>query len=303
MLSSLGRPLRSACPSLASSSQLGPVKVAKRTAVSIAPPLVFSKKVVPRIYTERKRYKVNEYNRLLDDSAKHPIIFFSHTDFAVPRLMQLRKDVTAAALRFAPKPGPSLAAPTPAPASELPPPPVPEFRIINTNYFGVALREYPKINDAMRKGVADMLTVEGGLAVLTFPDFNPPQLNAVLKVLARTIPPRKPKTQEEIAEELKEAQANFVPGRRPKGAKPPAVPELKLVGAVIEGRALKVDAVEGVAKLPTLDTLRAQIVGLLSAPGSQLAAVLNEASGAKLARTLEGFKKSLEEGSVDAPSS
>ena len=50
-----------------------------------------------------------------------------------------------------------------------------------------------------------------------------------------------------------------------------------------------------VAKLPTLDTLRAQLVGLLSAPATQLAMVLSEASGGKLARTLEGLKKSLEE--------
>ena len=49
-----------------------------------------------------------------------------------------------------------------------------------------------------------------------------------------------------------------------------------------------------VADLSTLDALRAQIVGLLSAPAAQLAMVLSEASGGKLARTLEGFKKSLE---------
>ena len=53
---------------------------------------------------------------------------------------------------------------------------------------------------------------------------------------------------------------------------------------------------EDVAKLPTSDVLRAQLVGLLSAPSAQLAAVLSQASGGTLARTLEGLKKSLEEG-------
>jgi hypothetical protein len=42
-----------------------------------------------------------------------------------------------------------------------------------------------------------------------------------------------------------------------------------------------------------LGMLQAQIVGLLSSPGMQLAAVLSEASGGKLARTLEGLKKSV----------
>jgi ribosomal protein L10 len=55
------------------------------------------------------------------------------------------------------------------------------------------------------------------------------------------------------------------------------------------------EGVRDVSKLPTLDTLRAQIVGLLSSPAVQLAAILSEASGGKLARTLEGLKKGLEE--------
>lgn len=307
MLSSLARPLRSPCPSLPSSSHSGPSTIIKRTAVSIAPPLVFKRRPVPRIYPERKQYKVHEYNRLLDDNAKHPVVFFNHVNFAVTRLQQLRKDVAAAALRHVPKPAPSLAALAPAPtpadtwSEPPPPPPLPEFRIINTSYFGVALRSYPTIDDTTRADIADMLHLKGGLAVLIFPELNPPQLHAVLAVLARTIPPRKPRTQEQLAEQAKTAQDNFVPGRRTKGAKPPSVPELHVVGALIEGRAYRVDALNIVGKLPTLEMLRAQIVGLLSAPGSQLAAVLNQASGAKLARTLEGFKKSLEEGTSDAP--
>ena len=68
-----------------------------------------------------------------------------------------------------------------------------------------------------------------------------------------------------------------------------------LLGALIEGRLVKAEGVQSVAELPTLDALRAQIVGLLSAPAAQLSMVLSEASGGKLKRTLEGFKKSLEE--------
>lgn len=254
---------------------------------------------MPRTYPERKRFKVHEYTRLLNSSKTHPLILFKHIDFSVPRLLQLRKDIVAAALKHAPKPKPSLASPTPAP--EPAPPALPEFRIVSTAFFGVALRQHPDFDPAQQQAIADM--ADGTLAVLTFPELNPPQLNAVLKVIARAVPPRVPKTAEEIAAAKKEAEASYVPGRRPKGAKPPAVPDLKLVGAIIEGRAFKTEALNGVAQLPTLETLRAQIVGLLSAPAAQLTAVLNEASGAKLARTLEGLKKSLEEGQSDAPPS
>ena len=87
-----------------------------------------------------------------------------------------------------------------------------------------------------------------------------------------------------------------VPGRKMKRQRPVLDPELTLVGALIEGRVFSVEKVKDVSKLPTLETLRQQIVGLISSPAVQLAMVLGEASGGKLARTLEGLKKGLEEG-------
>ena len=137
--------------------------------------------------------------------------------------------------------------------------------------------------------------VDGGLAVLSFPHFNPPQLDAVLRILSRSVPPRKEKTPEELAQAAKEAADAFVPGRRPKRQRPTPTPDLRIVGALIEGRVFAPEGVQHVAKLPTLDILREQLVGLISAPSAQLAAVLSQASGGKLARTLEGLKKTLEE--------
>jgi len=137
--------------------------------------------------------------------------------------------------------------------------------------------------------------VEGGLAVLAFPSFNPPQMQAILRALQRAVPPRQPKTPEQLAQQKKEEEAAFVPGRRQKRQRPTPVPDMKLVGALIEGRVFKAPGVWDVASLPTLETLHAQLVGLLSAPATQLSMVLSEASGAKLARTLEGLKKQLED--------
>lgn len=267
-----------------------------RNVVSIASPVEYAKKKGPRRYGERKTFMVNQYTRLFESSTTSPLIFFHHVDFSVPRLIQLRKDIANAAAKVA---TPSLSTLTPGPTSE--PLPAPKFTIVSTNFFGVALRDRSPMDAATVKSMADL--VEGGLAVLSFPNFNPPQLDAVLRILARTVPPRKPKTPEQLAQEAKDAADAFVPGRRPKRQRPTPVPDLKVVGALIEGRVFKAADVQSVAKLPSLDILRAQIVGLLSAPSAQLAAVLSEASGGKLARTLEGLKKSLEEQQGPTPDS
>jgi ribosomal protein L10 len=173
-------------------------------------------------------------------------------------------------------------------------PTLPTLSVIRTSLFGVALRDFAPIDAKTSEEIAQ--TVQGGLAVLSLPAFNPPQLQAILRALVRSAPKPKPPTPEELklAATLA-AQDPPNPGRRVKRSRKVHKPELMLMGALIEGRVFKAEGVNEVAKLPTLGTLHAQIVGLLSTPGMQLAAVLSEASGGKLARTLEGLKKSLED--------
>ncbi|KAI0082313.1 hypothetical protein K474DRAFT_1655694 [Panus rudis PR-1116 ss-1] len=276
-------------------SQLSPAtRVWSRSIMTVDPPRVYPRIKGPRRYDEKKTFLYNQYTRLLQNSSQSPIILLQHADFSIPRLISLRRDIAAAAARHV-IPSPSLASPTPAPKSaESQHPKLPTLTIMRTSIFGVALRDHAPKDAHIAKEIAEM--VEGGLAILTFPELNPPQLNAVLRAMSRAIPPRKPRSPDEIEAEKKEAEKNYVPGRRVKRQRPDPVPHLQLLGALIEGRVFKAEGVQDVAKLPTLDTLRAQLVGLLSAPATQLAAVLSEASGGKLARTLEGLKKSLEEG-------
>ncbi|KAI0686643.1 hypothetical protein BC835DRAFT_1379209 [Cytidiella melzeri] len=291
----LAQPRSVPSSSLSSSSTAPWAYITKRNKISVAPAVVWPKRSGPRTYSERKTFKVHEYTRLFEASKSSPLIFLEHTDFSVSRLAQLRRDITAAAAKHV-TPPPSLATLTPAPVTE--PPALPRFTVVSTNFFGVALRNYAPLDGETIKAIAEMQTA--GLAVLSFPDFNPPQLDAVLKAMSRSVPPRKQKTPKELEQEAKDAVDSYVPGRRLKRQRPEPTPGLKVVGALIEGRVFKAEEVSDVAKLPTLETLRAQLVGLLSAPSSQLAALLNEAGGAKLARTLEGLKKSLEEGQSPA---
>jgi len=264
---------------------------ARSYSVSVKPPRVYENKPSPRVYSEKETFLYNQYLRLFESTVQSPLIFLQHNKFSVSRFIKLRKDIAQAASRHA-TPPPSLANPGPNPIQGTPT--LPTLSVIRTSLFGVALRDFAPIDAKTSEEIAQ--TVQGGLAVLSLPAFNPPQLQAILRALARSAPKPKPPTPEELKQAAAlAAQDPPNPGRRVKRSRKVHEPELMLMGALIEGRVFKAEGVNEVAKLPTLGTLHAQIVGLLSTPSMQLAAVLSEASGGKLARTLEGLKKSLEE--------
>ncbi|KAG6813235.1 hypothetical protein H0H92_012872 [Tricholoma furcatifolium] len=256
-------------------------------AISVQPALVLPGKKLPRVFKDKKAFQYNWYRKILDTSKDGPLLILHHHQFSANRLVQLRRDVIAAAKRGA---APSLA------SAAIPASPIvePTLTVIRTSIFGAALRDFPGINieDASRM----IGETTGNFAVLSLPTFEPPQLNIILRALERTVPARPPKTPEEIKREQDEKNADpATPGRRMKRQRQILAPELKLVGALVEGRVFLPAGLKDISTLPTLDTLRAQIVGLLSAPGMQLAGVLSQASGGQLARTLEGLKKGLEE--------
>ncbi|KZP28929.1 hypothetical protein FIBSPDRAFT_816797 [Athelia psychrophila] len=246
-----------------------------------------------RNFGERKTHLYHQYLKMLESSSEKPLIFLHHNEFSVQRITKLRRDIAAAANRVKP----SLAQTATGLSAE-----PPTLTIMRTGVLGAVLRDFAPLDMVASREIADMVP-KGGLAILTLPSFNPPQIEAILKVMERTVPPRKPLTTAEIAAKEAEKKADpATPGRAiPKVSSIPQ-PELKLLGALIERRVLSVSGVKDVSKLPTLDTLHAQIVGLLSSPATQLAGILSEASGGQLARTLEGLKKGLEEsqGAQDA---
>ncbi|BCX18618.1 MAG: 50S ribosomal protein L10 [Geminicoccaceae bacterium] len=64
--------------------------------------------------------------------------------------------------------------------------------------------------------------------------------------------------------------------------------KLVIVGGGLKGTVLDAAAVKALAELPSLDALRARLVGLLQAPASRLVGVL-QAPGAQLARVLKAY--------------
>jgi len=267
-------------------------------AISVKPPRALPGKQLPRVFRDKKAFQYNWYTKILEASSEGPLIFLHHSQFSAQRLVKLRRDIVSAANRHKQ----SLASPAQA---AIPPTlvlPEPSLTVIRTSIFGAALRDFANVNleevERMLNGTA------GNFAVLSLPSFDPPILNAILRAMDRGVPPRPPKTPEEIKKEMEEKKADpETPGRRVKRVRKTLHPELKLVGALIERRVFLPENVREVSKLPTLDTLRAQIVGLLSAPATQLAGVLSEAGGGRLARTLEGLRMGLEQDASGSASS
>lgn len=261
-------------------------------AISVQQPKPLPGKVLPRVFKDKKAFQYNWYMRLLSANHVSPLLILHHNDFTAQRLKKLRVDLLTAAQKVrSPKTGP-----TPVPAA---PPLPPTFTVVRTSIFGAALRDLPGINLAE---VEKMVGGQNGcFAVLSVPSLNPPLLQALVRTMDRSVPARPPKSAEELKQEQIEKNADPAqPGRRMKRQRQVRIPELKLMGALIEGQVFLPSGIQAVSKLPTLDTLRAQIIGLLSSPASQLVGILSEASGGKLARTLEGLKQELEETSTSA---
>jgi len=57
------------------------------------------------------------------------------------------------------------------------------------------------------------------------------------------------------------------------------ISKLSVVGGVLDGAAVDAEGVKAIASLPPIETLRAQLIGMISAPASGIAGVLNSAVG------------------------
>ena len=66
--------------------------------------------------------------------------------------------------------------------------------------------------------------------------------------------------------------------------------KLVILGGVVGNTAIDVNGVKALAELPSLDQLRAKIVGLLQAPATKIAGVLQAPAG-QLARVLSAYAK------------
>ncbi|MCC7260278.1 MAG: 50S ribosomal protein L10, partial [Alphaproteobacteria bacterium] len=66
--------------------------------------------------------------------------------------------------------------------------------------------------------------------------------------------------------------------------------KLQVLGGSLDGKKLSVSDVKALATMPSLDELRAKIIGLLNAPASKLVGVLQAPAG-QVARVVGAYSK------------
>ncbi|EJD53698.1 hypothetical protein AURDEDRAFT_110474 [Auricularia subglabra TFB-10046 SS5] len=248
------------------------------------PPYLYPRKAMPRKFSKRKTYLYDRYRNIIDASTRGaPFLLLSHADFSANQLVRFRQEISDARPRGVKEPWVEDGGA------------VPQLEVITSTIFGVALREHPTahpVGDTLSKAT---LEKGGSFAVLKLPSLNPPRLTAVLRSIDRFAAANKP-AEASAAKGGKKADDDMgTPGRRPKRVRKRPGPKLAVLGAVIEGRVFQGPDLVSLSRLPDLDSMRAQLVGLLSTPASRIVGLLSEAGGAQLSRTLEGLKKSLEE--------
>ena len=66
--------------------------------------------------------------------------------------------------------------------------------------------------------------------------------------------------------------------------------KLVILGGALGSQTLNADGIRALAELPSLDVLRAQLLGLISAPATQIASIIS-APGAGLARVFGAYSR------------
>ena len=212
-------------------------------------------------FSERKTFLFNKYQRMMRENEL--VVLFHAENLNVKLLSEIRRQVSHIKV-----PDADLArlealnhgAPWTWPASA--------FTMARTGLLRPVCRR-----DTAESIQALEPYLHGQMAMLTCPVLSPEYVGKVLRAIERPVT----------------AAANDVDPKSEKKA-----PLLRPLVAVAErARVIDAKSLPAFTQLPNLATLRAQLVGLLSAPGTQLAGVLSQAGGGELAATLEARRRDL----------
>jgi ribosomal protein L10 len=262
-------------------TRLNPRLQCRQFAMWAEEPRIYKNRSYPRAYNPKTTQLKDEYLTIL--SSKQPLLFLRHQDFKARDLIKLRSSIAAISSL--------LVAGEHTPVTS-------RLTGVRASVLGVAFRECEHLDNRTRRSIKKLMG-KGAIFVLSLPILNPPHLMTLLRVLDRAVPSKRAApSAEEVAKAKQEAEADFMPGKEQKRQRPVLVPQLELVGALIEGKAYEARDIREMAKLPPLQTLHSQIVGLISSPASQISGILSQASGGQLLRTLQGHQRALEDSPI-----
>lgn len=211
----------------------------------------------PRIYTERKAWLYDYYHHLL--SRSQLVLVFKHENLTVADSGAIRTAIAKI--------------PVPKPAS------VPQetemekatMTVTRTGILSPVVRAVRPVATEFTK------SLEGPTAIISCPSMSPKYIKQMLAAIEKV---------------MKAAKKDDDPKAK-GGVKQPA---FSLLAGIIEGNTFLDPAqLQEAAKLPELDQLRSQLIGLLETPQRQLLGVVQQAGGGSLVRTLQGLEADLKE--------
>jgi large subunit ribosomal protein L10 len=135
--------------------------------------------------------------------------------------------------------------------------------LIITQYGGMTMPDLNKVRKALRENQAEYHITKNTLAL------------RALRARGYDVPEAWMKGSTAVAFCFKDVAAVA----KSLGTLGKEIDKLKVVGGVMEGKAIDDASVKAIADLPPLDTLRAQILGVIAMPASNIVGVLNSAVG------------------------
>ncbi|GHJ84676.1 hypothetical protein NliqN6_1078 [Naganishia liquefaciens] len=214
-----------------------------------------------RIYTDRKAILYQSYTHILDHTPA--ILLFQPNNLTSAELAAIRRaiaEISSSTSQASSPIGNDSTAAT--------------LLTVRTGILSAVINARNDHSRAQSTALQSLLS--GPLALVTLPQFSPAHITKVLTAINKAL-------------NLRPAPATRAGTALPVNAR------MMLLGGIFDGQhiASAPEIVQHVSRLPELDTLRAQLVGLLGAAPAQLVGALQSAGGGGLVRTLKGLENNL----------
>jgi large subunit ribosomal protein L10 len=145
--------------------------------------------------------------------------------------------------------------------------------VVVAHYAGLRVADMQKLRAQMKKAGATVKVAKNRLAKIAVNGTGSASIAALLKGPTIIAYSGDPVAAPKVATDFAKAHDKFV-----------------ILGGAMGHTALNSDAVKALAALPSLDELRAKLIGLIQAPATKIAQVVN-APAAKLARVVAAYAK------------
>src|SRR5262249_18678723 len=143
--------------------------------------------------------------------------------------------------------------------------------VVVAHYAGLTVAQMQPLRRQMKQGGASVKVAKNRLAKIALEGTDVASIGPLLKGPTVIAYSGDPVAAPKVTSDFAKANEKFV-----------------ILGGAMGKTALNPDAVKALASLPSLDELRAKLVGLLVAPATKIAQVVN-APAAKLARVVQAY--------------